>query len=219
MNPDDLVVMGRASGAFGLRGEIRLYPFSEDPAVFSQAEVLLVGPHPNQTRTLTPESLRRQGKRLLLRAREIGTREEAEQLKGCWVYLRRQDLPPLPDDQYYWFELKGAVVKTSQGQTLGTVKNLMDTGAHDLLVVADQDGREVLIPVTRQIVTKLDVKGGLVIVDPPEGLIEAQLEGGQGAKGAKGLKGGREAKRAGGQRAEGRERAGARQGKRGRQSK
>lgn len=176
MLPDDLVVMGRASGAFGLKGEIRVYAFSDDPEVFRRADNLLVGPDPGQTRVLTLQSLRRQGKRLLLGTREITSREEADQLKGCWVYLRRRDLPELSEDQYYWFELKGAQVRTVAGETLGRVKALMDTGAHDLMVVADQQGREVLIPVTASIVTQMDLKGGLVVVDPPEGLIEAQQE-------------------------------------------
>lgn len=184
MDPDDLLIVARASGAFGLRGELRVHPFTANPELFGRTKQLFIGPKPQEAKPLTLESYRKQGKHLVFRTREIRSKEEADLQKGAWIYLPKDILPPLEQGEYYWFELIGACVQTVGGRDLGKVKSIMDLGPHDVMVVADGKNPEVLIPVIDQVVTTLDTKAGLVVVDPPEGLLEAQgaidEEGGRG---------------------------------------
>ncbi len=169
-----LVVMGRAAGAFGLKGELRVTSFARDPGVFLRAGQCFIGPNPERTRPLTVVGVREHGGKVLLRTREITVREEAAELKGMWVFLRREDLDPLEEGEYYWFELKGLEVVSSGGRVFGRVKALMEAGAHDILVVEGEGGKELLIPVVEGVVEDIDVKGGQIRVNPPEGLLEAQ---------------------------------------------
>lgn len=175
MERPDLVTMGRASGAFGVKGEVRVYPYTQDPEVFRGAATLYLGPNPEAAKPYTLLDMRPHAGRLLMRLAEVTDREAAQALSGAWVYLKGDDLAPLADDEYYWFQLKGATVLDVRGRALGTVRAVTETGAHDMLVVVDDLGREFLIPLAEDIVRELDADAGRVVVNLPEGLIEAQL--------------------------------------------
>ena len=170
----DLILMGRASGAFGLKGEIRIFSHGRDPEVFLRAGRIYLGPNPESARPLTVTGLRVHGGRLLVTTREVTDRTGAEAQAGVWVYLERGVLPPLEEDEYYWYQLKGALVRDSRGRQLGRVREVSDLGAHDLLLVRAEDGKEALIPMVEEVVRHLDVPGGLIIVDLPPGLLESQ---------------------------------------------
>ena len=132
------------------------------------------GADPATARPLTITKARSHGGRLLLTLAEVTSREQAAALGGAWVYLRREDLDPLGENEYYWFQLTGAEVSTVGGRRLGTVASFFEAGAHDLLVVTSPGRSELLIPVTGEMVPVLDPEGGRVVVDPPPGLMEAQ---------------------------------------------
>jgi 16S rRNA processing protein RimM len=174
MGGPGLVLMGRVAGAFGIRGEIKVFPFGRDPRAFARAGLMYVGSNPESTRVLTLAGLREHGGRLLITAPEVESREAAAKLGGQWVYLREADLDPLGEDEYYWYQLKGALVVDTGGNELGRVKEIADLGAHDLLLVRAVDGKEALIPVVEGVVLAINAKDGLVTVDPPPGLLEAQ---------------------------------------------
>ncbi len=166
--------MGRAAGAFGLKGELKVFSHAEDPEVFLRAGRIYAGPNPQTARPYTPYAMRPHAGRLLLRLREITTREQAQELKGAWVYVEPTALPSPGPDQYYWFQLRGARVVTGAGRELGRIKAVMETGAHELWVVASPGRPELLLPVTDQVVREMDLAGGVMVVDPPPGLLQAQ---------------------------------------------
>lgn len=174
MGLPDLILMGRAAGAFGIKGEVKLTSFAQDDGIFQRAEVIYAGPEPGAAKPLKVMGARRHGGRLLLRLKEIATREEAAALGGAWVYLRAGDLEPLGEDEYYWFQLKGAVVLSAGGRVLGRVAGLMEAGAHDLLVVEAPGKADLLVPVVEQIVKEIDPREKRVVIDPPPGLLESQ---------------------------------------------
>lgn len=169
-----LVLMGRAGGAFGLKGELRVFSYARDPQIFLRAGVIYAGPSPEQAKPYTVLSLRPHAGRVLLRLREFSTREEAQTLKGTWVWIRREALPPLAEDEYYWDDLRGARVFTTTGRELGRVFQVTDYGAHEIWIVRDETGREALIPIIPGVVQEMDVEGGRLVVEPPPGLLEAQ---------------------------------------------
>ena len=174
MKQPGLILMGRAAGAFGVKGEVKLTSFARDDTIFVRSGVIYAGADPAGAKPYAITGARFHGGRLLLRLEGVEDREQAAALGGAWVYLRREDLDPLGEDEYYWFELTGAEVSTTAGRRLGTVVSLFEAGAHDLLVVSAPGKPDLLIPVTAETVPVLDPQGGRVVVDPPEGLLEAQ---------------------------------------------
>lgn len=169
-----LVVMGRSAGSFGLAGEVKVSSFAHDPEVFLGASALWIGAEPLTAKPYRLLAMREHGGRLLMRLEGVQTREQAAAFGGAWVYVPRADLPPLDDDEFYWCEVIGARVRTVAGRELGRAHAVVDNGAHDNLVVRGPDGLEALIPLVDGVLVDLDIAAGLVVVDPPEGLLEAQ---------------------------------------------
>lgn len=174
MDRDSLVPMGRAAGAFGLKGELKVSSHASGPEVFERAGVFYAGADPGRAKPYHLESLRPHGGRLLFRVREIKTREQAAALGGAFIYLLRSDLPEAAPDEYYWFELKGCQVFLPSGRQLGTLRGIVDTGGHELWVIKDSDGREAIIPAIENVVLEMDLKARRLVVDPPPGLLETQ---------------------------------------------
>ena len=170
----DLVLMGRAAGAFGIKGEVKLTSFAQDDSIFQRVDLIYAGPEPGAAKPLNVLGARRHSGRLLLRLKEIATREQAAALGGAWVYLRASDLDPLGEDEYYLFELKDAKVITTSGRVLGLVDGITDGGAHDLLAVRASGKPELLVPVVDDIVKEIAPDEGRVVIDPPPGLLESQ---------------------------------------------
>ncbi|MCL4146943.1 UNVERIFIED_CONTAM: hypothetical protein GTU68_042924, partial [Idotea baltica] len=99
------------------------------------------------------------------------TKEQADALRGLRLFARREQLPSLPDDEYYHADLIGLTVLDTGGQTLGTVKSVMNHGAGDLLEIHGPGLRDsVLLPFTLAAVPTVDLATGRIIADPPDGL-------------------------------------------------
>ena len=107
---------------------------------------------------------RKQRKGLVVCLPGIKDREQARTMVGQQIFVRREQMPPVAEDEYYWSDLEGLDVHTTKGVLLGKVERLMDTGANDVLVIRGQ--RQHLVPfVQGQYVTRVDLEGGLIEVD------------------------------------------------------
>lgn len=105
----------------------------------------------------------------ILKLRGIDTREDAEGLAGVELEVPTEDVPPLPDGSYYHFQILDMEVWTSAGELLGIVVDILITGSNDVYVVRGGD-REILVPALEDVVLEVDVEGGRLTVDLPEGL-------------------------------------------------
>ncbi|MBU4261912.1 MAG: ribosome maturation factor RimM [Proteobacteria bacterium] len=156
----------------GIKGEIKVYPYSGNPENFKSYRKLIVHPLGEGTaKSYELLSCRIQGPAAVIKLAGVDTRSQADLLTGCQVLVERQEIPELDDDEFYWDDLQGMTVVTAQGRQLGTVSRLMATGAHDILVVVDR-GREYLIPALDEFVVAIDAETGTITVDLPEGLLE-----------------------------------------------
>jgi 16S rRNA processing protein RimM len=118
------------------------------------------------------ESVREHGGRLLVRLAGIGDRDAADALRGTLFIVDSADLPPITDpDEFYDHELEGLEVRTVGGLDLGTVSEVLHTAAGELLAVQGPDGPEVLVPFVSAIVPTVSLADGLILVDPPDGLL------------------------------------------------
>ena len=105
----------------------------------------------------------------------VEDRSSAENLRGTLLLAPEADLPPIEDpDEFYDHELEGLAVFTKDGAKLGTIAEVLHGGGSDLLQVRRDGGGEVLVPFVNQIVPEVDVRGGRVVIDPPEGLLDEE---------------------------------------------
>lgn len=139
---------------------------------FATGAVLVAKSRDGTTRNLTVAAVRPHGGRLLVRFTEAGDRNAAEELRGALLLADTDDLPPLQDaDEFYDHELEGLRAELTDGTALGTVREVIHSPAGELLAI-DRDGHESLVPFVAAIVVRVDVAGGRVVIDPPEGLLD-----------------------------------------------
>jgi 16S rRNA processing protein RimM len=175
---DDEVVVARIGKPHGLRGEVTVQLHTDDPeARFAVGSVLATRAPAGSgvPRTLTIRSTRVHQGVWLLGFEEIPDRTGAESLRATRLVVDAADLARADDDDsegWYEEELRGLAVVTRDGTRLGEVSALEVGSAQDLLVVALDTGGDAYLPFVAAIVPDVDVEGGRVVVDPPEGLLE-----------------------------------------------
>lgn len=175
--PGDAVEVGRIVDAWGIKGGIKVQPFSSDPqALFSSRRWWLQPPATQRGATpslLRITAAREQGDVIVATAQEIADRNAAEALRGWRVFVSRGSFPSTGDDEYYWVDLIGLAVVNRQGEALGSVADLLDTGAHSVLRVTTvepgADGqlqeRERLIPFVAAYVDAVSLAERRITVD------------------------------------------------------
>ena len=159
---DDWVVMGRIAAPFGIKGWVKVQPFSEDPGTLMDFESWRVGRGEQQTH-YSVETVQDHGKALVAKLAGIDDRDAAYALRGQEISVAKSALPPPEENAFYWSDLIGLKVVNRQGVELGRVDSLMESGANDLLVV--KGTRAHLIPFIAAFVGKVDLAGGTIEVD------------------------------------------------------
>ncbi len=165
----DLICVGSVAGAYGVRGEVRLKSFCAVPEDIENYS------------PLTDEAGTERYPLVLTRAIKNGfaarlggveTKEQADAINGLRLYARRDQLPSLPDDEFYHTDLIGLDVYDTGGTLLGQVKSVQNHGATDLLELHGPGLKStVLLPFTLEAVPTVDLDKGRIIADPPEGLL------------------------------------------------
>ncbi|UWQ54075.1 ribosome maturation factor RimM [Leisingera caerulea] len=165
----DLICVGAIAGSFGVRGEVRLKSFCAVPEEIEDYSPLS-NEDGSKTYSLTITRPIKNGFAALLGG--VETKEDADAIKGLRLFARRDQLPQLPDDEFYHADLIGLEVYDTGGTLLGTVKSVQNHGASDLLEVHGPGLKSaVLLPFTLEAVPTVDLSQGRVIADPPEGLL------------------------------------------------
>jgi 16S rRNA processing protein RimM len=167
---DDLVV-GKIGPARGIKGEVFVQPWTDAPEDrFAPGSVLRT--QPAERGPLTVESANFNGPKLVVRFVEVADRSAAETLRGTALVIAAEQRPELDDpDEYYTSDLIGLAASTVDGTDLGPVRDVIDIAGADYLVLA-VDGTQRLVPFVAAIVPTVDLAGGRVVIDPPEGLFD-----------------------------------------------
>lgn len=175
MTSDTLISVGRIVRSRGLKGEVVVYPLSDDPERFKTFDQVVATGKDGTTalRKLASVRITRRRGHVEVHARFDGveSREDADELRGETLSVRPEDLP-LADDEHFLFDLIGLEVSTVGGEVLGRVAEIRRLPAQDLLVVTGDDGREVLIPDVPEFVDKSQLEKGRLVVTPIEGLLD-----------------------------------------------
>lgn len=161
----DRICVGAISGAFGVKGEVRLKSFCAEPADIGSYGPLWTE---DGTRNYSLRITRPIPGGFAARLSGIATREQAEMLRATALYADRDRLPSLPDDEFYHADLIGLEVRDTGGALLGRVRAVHNHGAGDILEIAPQGGRAtILLPFTRATVPTVDIAAGRLVADPP----------------------------------------------------
>ncbi len=162
----DRICVGAISGAFGVKGEVRLKSFCAQPEAIAAYAPLWTE---DGSRSFTVKITRAIQGGLAARLSGVATKEEADALRGVSLYAERSKLPNLPDDEFYHADLIGLEVFDTGGKRLGTVRAIYDHGAGDILeIFAPGRKTALLLPFTRAVVPTVDLTAGRIIADPPE---------------------------------------------------
>ncbi len=167
------VVLGRIGAAYGVKGWFHLHPFADDPEGWLEMPTWWVSDKEPDAqglamwRSVSPESMRVHGDGLVAKLQGVSDRNASEALRGFWIGAPLEVLPELDNNEFYWADLLGLNVVNSQGEYLGCVDRLIETGANAVLIVIDATGekpRERLIPFVDDIVRQVDKAAGQMIV-------------------------------------------------------
>ncbi|HYX40732.1 MAG TPA: ribosome maturation factor RimM [Pyrinomonadaceae bacterium] len=169
---EELVAVARVIKPRGLRGEVVAALLTDFPERFEGLDELIAVTPVGERRTLTLEDSWLHSGRIVLKFAGYDTPEAARELVGYELAVPEADAIELEADEFYEWQLVGCRVVTIAGRELGHVREVLHTGAAPVLIIADESGREHLIPLAASICVEIDVAAKLIRVDPPEGLIE-----------------------------------------------
>lgn len=168
----EFVLVGRVVKPHGLKGEVLIRAWSDNPARFDAGSELLLGPDPESGRPVIVRESRRHLGRLLVTLDGAASLEQAELLRGVLLFVPVSDLEELAADAFWEHQLVGMTVLHRCGATLGTVREVLDRPAQDLWSIETSSGT-VLFPAASQLVISVDREAGVIVIDPPEGLFES----------------------------------------------
>jgi 16S rRNA processing protein RimM len=157
--------MGRIVGLYGVQGWLKIESWAEPRMRIFDYQPWLLSAAPGEEAEISGVQGRTQGKGMVAQLPGVDDREQAAALIGTDIYVARELLPPLPENEYYWVDLEGLEVVTTEDVNLGRVSHLFATGANDVVVVRD-GARERLIPyVQGSYVRLVDLSAGRMVVD------------------------------------------------------
>ncbi|AXI45023.1 16S rRNA processing protein RimM [Sulfitobacter sp. SK012] len=170
----ELVCVGGISGSYGVRGELRVKSFCATPEDIETYSPLTTQ---DGKRSFSLALLRPVKNGFVVRIADVATKEEADALQGVQLYARREQLPSLPDDEFYHADLIGLAVHDTGGTLLGHVKTVQNHGADDLLELQLVGGSAtVFLPFTKAGVPTVDLASGRLVADPPDGILPDTAE-------------------------------------------
>ena len=165
------ICVGVITGAQGVRGAVRIKSFTAAPE-----DVAAYGPVADEAgeRSFDLRAVGRAKGVVIATIAGIADRDAAERLKGVRLYVAREKLPAPGEEEYYHADLIGLAAVLKDGTVLGRVRAVHEYGAGDSIEVLRDDGGTVLVPFTRAAVPKVDLAAAIVVIDPPDGLLDGR---------------------------------------------
>lgn len=167
-----LIPFGKISKVHGLSGELRIHPFSRQLENLSRLKSIFIqkrGEGKLQEFKIIQRRLQKES--AIVKLEGVRSVADAEKLRGCSVMVDTSDLVETEEGEYYWFQLIGLMVYTTEGAYVGRVENLIDRTLQSLLVVKE-DKRELLIPMIDAVVKEINLKDSRIVISPLSGLLD-----------------------------------------------
>ena len=161
------IKIGRITGASGLKGEVRVYSYAENPDRFSKLNDLWVGEEKREV-----EGVRFHKNMVILKLSGAPDRNAAEALKNRGLYMEEEDLEELSEGEFYVKDLIGLKAVDTKGDEIGTVTDILQNTPQDVYEIEKKDGKKALIPGVPEFLKNVDTENGVIVFDPAEGLLD-----------------------------------------------
>ena len=162
--------VGQIVNTQGLKGEVRVYPFTDEIDRFDELEEFYLGKDLNTTWEV--ERVRYKGNMVIMKIKGIDTVEMAEKLKNKFMYVSRENSRELDEDEYFISDMIGIDVYTVEGKHVGTLKDVLQYSANDVYVTKGLENQEYMIPAMMKFVPTIDIDERKMIIDPIKGMID-----------------------------------------------
>ncbi len=163
---EDHILVGRITAPWGLRGDLKIEVFSDVSARFQPGSVLFLKDKPTKI-----QKSHRIKNGMVIKLETVNNRDEAEVLRDELLTVLQEDVESLSEGSYYYFQILDMNVQTVEGEPLGTIKEIIETGSNDVYVVNAPDRKDILVPALDGVVVSVDVEGNTMTVSLPEGLV------------------------------------------------
>lgn len=161
----EFICIGKIHRSHGIKGDVILDPMTDFPERFRRGRTVYAG---DDHIELTITRVREKAPFLLVGFKELEDETKASEFRNQFVYVRTADLPPLPDGEYYFHQLIGLEARDISGTRVGTLSEILETGANDVYVIRKEDGTEELIPDIPQCIKNIDIINHIITIDFPE---------------------------------------------------
>ena len=168
---EDLLKVGIISSTHGIRGEVKVFPTTDDPQRFKKLDRVLLD-NEKEKRELKIQSVKFFKQFVIVKFAEINDINDVEQYKGSSLFVTRKQAVKLDKDEYFIADLIGISVIAQKEQLKGILKDVIETGANDVYVIALSDGRELLLPAIKECVLSVDIEKGEMQIRLLDGLLE-----------------------------------------------
>ena len=168
---EDLLKVGIISSTHGIRGEVKVFPTTDDPQRFKKLDRVLLD-NGKEKRELKIQSVKFFKQFVIVKFAEINDINDVEQYKGSSLFVTRKQAVKLDKDEYFIADLIGISVIAQKEQLKGILKDVIETGANDAYVIALSDGRELLLPAIKECVLSVDIEKGEMQIRLLDGLLE-----------------------------------------------
>lgn len=168
---EDLLQVGAITSTHGIRGEVKVFPTTDDVNRFKKLKEVVLDTGTEQI-TLQIQGVKFFKQFVILKFKGIDNINDIEKYKRCPLYVTRENAVKLEKDEYFIADILGSAVEDEDGKYLGTLKDVIVTGANDVYVVENEDGKEMLFPAIKECVLNVDVEQRKITVHIMPGLLD-----------------------------------------------
>lgn len=169
------VKIGYIAGSFGLKGQVKARPITENPEIFYDMKFLLLSENASgPSKSLKIKSIEPHGELFLVKCDGIDFKDQAETLRNLSIIIEEDKLPKIESDEVYWYMIEGAEVTDACGNLIGVLDDYLETGSCDVLRIKLTDGGYALISNNKNHVLSIDAKERKVVIEP-EGLVREDI--------------------------------------------
>lgn len=171
MNEKYYITIGRIISSWGVKGQVKVEPLTDFPERFKKLERVFINLKGEfvcckiESITLLKDYFP------IIKFNEVDSKDKADDLRGCFIAVRREDAVKLPEGRFFICDIIGLRVFDETSETyIGTVKDVLQTGANDVFIVETDVKSEILVPAIKQVVKKIDFENGIISIEPLEGM-------------------------------------------------
>ncbi|MBE5865563.1 MAG: 16S rRNA processing protein RimM [Lachnospiraceae bacterium] len=170
---EDRFQVGVLTSPHGVRGEIKVYPTTDDPRRFKRLKEVILDTG-KESRILEVEGVKFSKQMVIMKFKGFDTPEDIAKYRQCSIYVTRENAVRLGRDEYFIADLMGLKVLNEEEEEIGILREVLETGANDVYIIDLHDGRELLLPAIKDCVLDVDVEGGQIKIHILDGLLDEE---------------------------------------------